>query len=91
MTKKSKEIIQKKLTASKSCVIGPACFMICCILGDAHLNILSFLMGPSTEFIKTFFTLPGIPGSLILQNYFQRIAIVIFLQIMPWLHRGDVC
>ena len=28
---------------SKSCLLGPACFMICCILGDAHLQNLSFL------------------------------------------------
>ena len=30
---------------------GPAFFMICCILGDAHLQNLSFLRGLLTEFI----------------------------------------
>ena len=29
-----------------TCLLGPACFMISCILGDAHLQNLSFLRGP---------------------------------------------
>ena len=53
--KKSREapkiFIEAKLTVSKSCLLGPTCFMICCILGDAHLENLSFLRRLSTEFI----------------------------------------
>ena len=51
LTKESKKFIKAKLTFSKSCLLGSTCFMICCILGDAHLQNLSFLRGPSTEFI----------------------------------------
>ena len=65
LTKKSKIFIQAKLTVSKSCLLEPACFMICCILGDPHLQNLSFLRRLSTEIIlSTFLTLPHIPGSL---------------------------
>ena len=39
---------------SKSCLLGPACFMICCILGDAHLQNFSFLRRPSMKFIFFF-------------------------------------
>ena len=49
--KKSINFIKAKLTVSKSCLLGYACFMICYILGDAHLKNHSFLRGPSTEFI----------------------------------------
>ena len=41
-TKKSKIFIKAKLTVSKSCLLGPACFMICCILGDAHLQKVKY-------------------------------------------------
>ena len=51
LIKKSKIFIKAKLSVSKSCLLGPACFMICYILGDAHLQNLSFLRGLSTEFI----------------------------------------
>ena len=51
LTKKSKIFIKAKLTVSKKCILGPACFMICCILGDAHSQNLSFLRRPSTKFI----------------------------------------
>ena len=46
LTKKSKIFIKVKLTVSKSCLLGSACIMIGCILGDAHLQSLSFLRGP---------------------------------------------
>ena len=51
LTNESKNFIKAKLTVSKSCLLGPTYFMICCILGDAHLKNLSFLRRPSTEFI----------------------------------------
>ena len=38
LIKKSKIFIKAKFTVSKSCLLGPACFMICCILGDSHLQ-----------------------------------------------------
>ena len=79
---------------SKSCLLEPACFVIYRILEDAHLQNLSFLKGPSTEFIffSTFLTLPHISGSLrikirnflFFENYFQRKAIVI------WISKIDV-
>ena len=46
LIKKLKIFIKAKLTVSKSCLLGPAYFMICCILGDAHLQSLSFLRRP---------------------------------------------
>ena len=51
LTKKSKIFIKAKLTVLKSCLLGPTCFMIFCILGDAHLQKLNFLRGLSTELI----------------------------------------
>ena len=36
LTKKSKIFIKAKLTVSKSCLLGLLCFMIFCILRDAH-------------------------------------------------------
>ena len=51
LTKKSNIFIKAKLTVSKSCLLEPACFMICCILGDAHLQNLIFLRGLSTELV----------------------------------------
>ena len=51
LIRKSKIFIKAKLTVSKSCLLGPAYFMIYCILEDAHLQNLSFLRGLSTEFI----------------------------------------
>ena len=51
LIKKSKIFIKAKLTVSKSCILGPAYFKICCILGDAHSQNLSFLRRPSTKFI----------------------------------------
>ena len=85
LTKKSKIFIKAKFTVSKSCLLGPTCFINFCILGDAHLQKLSFLRGPSIEFFfSTFPTLPHIPESLGIKirnclffwNYFQKIAIV---------------
>ena len=51
LTKKSKLFIKAKLTVSKSCLLGPACFMICCILGVSRLQNLSFLRRLSTKSI----------------------------------------
>ena len=51
LIKKSKIFMKAKLTVSKSCLLGPACFMICCILGVAHTQNLCFLRGLLTEFI----------------------------------------
>ena len=51
LIKKSKIFIKAKLTVSKSCLLGPAYFKICWILGDAHSQNLSFLRRPSTKFI----------------------------------------
>ena len=42
----TKIFIKATLTVPKSCRLGPACFMICCILGDAYLQSLSFLRRP---------------------------------------------
>ena len=51
LTEKSKIFIKAKLTVSKRCLLGPTYFMIFCILGDVHLQRLSFLRGLSTELI----------------------------------------
>ena len=51
LTKKLKIFTKAKLTVSKICLLGFACFMIYGILRDAHLQNLSFLRGLSTEFI----------------------------------------
>ena len=58
LTIKSKVFIKAKLAVSKRFLIESACFMICSILGDTCLQNLSFLRGPSTEFI--FFNLSDI-------------------------------
>ena len=51
-TKESKIFIKAKLMVSKNCPLKSTCFLICCILEDAHLQNLSFLSGLSTEFIS---------------------------------------
>jgi len=48
--KKLKIFVKVKLTASKSCQLGLAYFMICCILSDAILLSLDFLKFQSLEF-----------------------------------------
>ena len=52
LTKILKIFIKAKLTVSKSCSLGPACFMISCILGVAHLQNFSFLRGPLMQDFK---------------------------------------
>ena len=83
---KFKNFHKSKVDSLKKFSTRAVCLMICCILGDVHLQNLSFLREPSTEFsLKTFLTLPYIPGSLrikirtclFFQIYFQRIAIVL--------------
>ena len=47
LTKKSKIFIKAKLTVLKSCLLELTCFMICCILGDAHLQKVKYWKSPS--------------------------------------------
>ena len=49
-TKKSKFFIKAKLTASKSCLLGPTCSMIFSIFRDAHLKKVKYLKSPSYNF-----------------------------------------
>ena len=78
LTKKSKIFIKAKLTVSKSCLLGPAYFMIYCILEDAHLQNLSFLRGLSTEFI--FFNFSDTATySRKLENQNQKLLIFLIL------------
>ena len=95
MIRKSKIFIKAKLTVSKSCLLGPACFLIHCILRDAHLQNLSFLRGISTEFFfSTFLTFPLIPGSFgskieiayLFDITFPRIAIVVRNELQQCIH-----
>ena len=83
LIRKSKIFIKAKLTVSKSCLLGPAYFMIYCILRDAHLQNLSFLRGPSTESIffnfsdiATYYRESKLEIAYFLKNNFQRVAIV---------------
>ena len=50
LTKKSKFFIKAKLTVSKSCLLGPACSIIFCILRGAHLQKVKYLKSPSYDF-----------------------------------------
>ena len=49
-TKKSKFFIKAKLTASKSCLLGPTCSMVFSIFRDAHLQKVKYLKSPSYDF-----------------------------------------
>ena len=49
-TKKSKIFIKAKLTASKSCLLGPTCSMIFSIFRGAHLQKVKYLKSPSYDF-----------------------------------------
>ena len=49
-TKKSKFFIKAKLTASKSCLLGPTCSMIFSIFRGAHLPKVKYLKSPSYDF-----------------------------------------
>ena len=50
LTKKSKIFIKAKLTVSKSCLLGPVCFMIFCIFRGGHLQKVKYLKSPSYDF-----------------------------------------
>ena len=50
LTKKSKIFIKAKLTVSKSCLLGPACSIIFCILRGAYLQKVKYFKSPSYDF-----------------------------------------
>ena len=50
LTNKSKNFIKAKLTASKSCLLGPVHIMIWCIFGDAYLQKMKYWQSPSYDF-----------------------------------------
>ena len=68
------KIVKAKLRVSKSCQLESTYFMICYFLGYAHLQNISFLRGPLTEFI--FFNFSDIATYLRrLENQNQKLPI----------------
>ena len=79
LTKKSKIFKKVKFMVSKSCPLGPACIMICCISWDAHSQKHSFLRGLSTEFI--FFNFSDI-ATYHRKHKNQNHKLLIFLEVL---------